>query len=66
MEPIQVRILLKICIAKNLVGHVLNFYSVNYGCLDQNDMRLQADGEPVNDKKNVCLPQQFYWVSCRP
>jgi len=37
-------------------------HTINYGCLEENNMRLTGyGGEPVQNKKDVCLPPQFYW-----
>ena len=40
----------------------ISFHSVTYGCLEENNMRLKQDGKAVDDKKDVCLPPQSYWV----
>ena len=37
-------------------------FSVNFGCLERKNMKLQSAADSMTDVKDVCLPPQSYWV----
>ena len=37
-------------------------FSVNFGCLERKNMKLQSAADSMRDVKDVCLPPQSYWV----